>query len=231
MIKPLPTLLVLTVVSALSINFVVGQAQPSSGPVEADEQQKLSDIRLEPPVLDKGISVMQALKKRHSTKDLADAMLSTRHLSEVLWAADGVNRDSGERTAPSAMARYAVDVYAVLAEGIYRYEPDKHRLVPVAQGDHRKDTGSQGYVLVAPLNLVYVADFDRSAGADRSDEHKTKLAAIEAGCMAQNVYLYCASEGLGTTVRTSIDGNRFGSVAKLRPSQRVICAQAVGHPK
>lgn len=102
---------------------------------------------------------MQALKNRRSERKLLAEKLSLEHLSEILWAANGVNREDGKRTAPSALNRHLVDVYAVLADGTYLYEPSEHVLLPVAEGDFRKLAGKQDYVHTAPLNLVYVADF------------------------------------------------------------------------
>jgi nitroreductase len=216
---------------ALTALTSCGQTQPAAKPDEA----KLTTIKLEQPKLDKGIPVMQALSKRHSTRTITESKLSPQQLSEILWAADGVNRPDNHRTSPSAMARYPVDIYAVLPEGVYLYEPIKHDLVPVVAGDFRKQAGRQDFVYIAPLNLVYVADLDRfKLGAQPTnlpEDTMLQWAAIEAGCQAQNVYLYCASEGLGTVIRGTIDSAAFGKVINARPSQRVLCAQTVGHPK
>lgn len=175
---------------------------------------------------------MQALKNRHSDKEYADTKLTKQQLSEVLWAADGVNREDGHRTAPSAMGKYPIDIYVVLEEGIYLYNPAKHELTPVAQGDFRKQSASQDYAHTAPLNLVYVADFEKFAGVrDASPEKMTEWACMESGAQAQNVYLYCASEGLASVFRVSIDKDQFGKAINVRPSQSIIAAQTVGHAK
>ncbi|WP_428940015.1 SagB/ThcOx family dehydrogenase [Fontivita pretiosa] len=206
-------------------------APPATTP--ASEPAQLEIIQLAPPLLDKGAPLMQALKQRRSIRNLDDRPLSHQQLSEILWAANGINRDDGKRTVPSALARYPIDVYAVLERGVYLYEPAGHRLLPVAAGDFRQHTGSQAYVHTAPLNLVYVVDLERlnGPGADPMDQSRLRIAGIEVGCMAQNVYLYCASEGLGTTLRTSIQDERFGPVIRARPTQRIIAAQAIGHPR
>lgn len=225
---------ILAVMALASCAF--GQGEPTAK-LEAKPEQKLAPIKLDPPKLDKGIPVMQALSKRHSTRTITDAKLSRQQLSEILWAADGVNRPAdNHRTAPSAIAKYPVDIYAVMEEGVYLYEPGKHDLVPVAAGDFRKQTGRQDFVYIAPLNLVYVADLDKFKSATQTgpampDDVKLTWAAIEAGAQVENVYLYCASEGLGTVIRGSVDGAAFGKVINARPSQKVICAQTVGHPK
>lgn len=193
-------------------------------------------IKLDSPQLDKGIPVMQALSKRQTIRDISSKELTKQQLSEILWAADGVNRSKGERTAPSAMHKYPVDIYAVLSNGVYLYSPDKQELSIVASGDYRKKTGGQEFVYTAPLNLVFVADLEKiDKDAPKQivalpESEKLLWAAIEAGCQAENVYLYCASEGLGATIRGSIDKDAFGKLIHSRSSQHVICAQTVGVP-
>ena len=125
---------------------------------EADKVSLEADgvIKLNPPDLNGGISLMQALKKRKSTRDILDKKLTMQQLSDLLWAADGVNRPDGKRTSPAAMGIYCVDIYAVLPEGVYLYDSAKHELKPVAKGDFRKLAGMQDFVFIAPLNLVYV---------------------------------------------------------------------------
>jgi nitroreductase len=193
-------------------------------------------IKLNAPDLNKGISVMQALEQRKTVRELGDRKLSLQHLSEVLWAANGVNRESGKRTAPSAIAQYPVDIYAVLEEGAYLYDIAGHQLSPVAQGDFRKDAGTQDYVFSSPLNLIYAGDFGKlenlpAWATSTPVEKKQRWMALEAGHMVENVYLYCASEGLATVVRGLIDSDKFGKILKLSPKQTIICAQTVGHPK
>ncbi|MEM3731030.1 MAG: SagB/ThcOx family dehydrogenase [Candidatus Bathyarchaeia archaeon] len=176
---------------------------------------------------------MQALKSRRSERRLLNTKLSMQHLSEVLWAANGVNSEDGKRTAPSAMNRHAVDVYVVLEEGVYLYDPIEHHLHLIAKGDFRKLVGKQDFVYTAPVNLVYVADMSKFENLPRQApyEERLKWAHIEAGHKAQNVYLYCASEGLAAVVRTSIDGEAFSKAVGLGPKQIVIAAQTVGYPR
>ncbi len=200
------------------------------------QEQPLKTIKLEAPTLDQGMSVLQALKNRKSVRELSDQALSRRQLSELLWAADGVNREGGERTAPSALRKYPVDIYVVLPAGVYVYEPVSHQLTLVTPGDHRKQAGSQDWERNAPVNLVYVADTTRfddpnNGAGTIAREDRLKWSAIEAGCQAQNVYLYCASAGLGATVRVSATTEAFGKAVPLRPSQVVLCGQTVGVPR
>lgn len=175
--------------------------------------------------------VMQALKNRRSGRELSDKKLSLQHLSELLWAADGVNREDGRRTVPSAQNKHLVDIYVVLQEGVYLYEPVKHQLLPVAEGDFRKLAGRQDYACNAPTNLVYVADLGKLRGSPMRapSEEELKWAHIETGHQSENVYLYCASEGLEATTRTSIDKGEFSKLAGLRPEQVVVAAQTVGY--
>ena len=194
---------------------------------------KPDGIVLDPPQIEKGMPLMKALKNRKSSREFSAEKLSRTHLSELLWAADGVNRDDGKRTSPSAMNKHLVDVYVVLEDGIYIYNPGGHSIVPAATGDLRKLAGTQPFVHTAPLNLVYVADLDRLKGMPRQPAEGDMIAwaCLEAGHKAQNVYLYCASEGLAAVVRAFIDKDKFAEAVKLRPGQKVIYSQTVGHPK
>ena len=148
-------------------------------------------ILLPPPEMTGGLPLMDALKARHSTREFDTRPMPPQLLSNLLWAAGGINRaDSGKRTAPSARNWQEIDVYVVLANGAYRYDPSSHSLQPVAGKDLRKLTGVQDFVALAPVNLVYVANLDRMA--DAAPEQQTLYSAADTGFMAQNVYLYSA---------------------------------------
>jgi len=150
-------------------------------------------------------------------------------LSTLLWAAFGVNRPrSGGRTAPSAHGWQEIDVYAALAEGLYRYDASVHALDLAVGQDTRALTGSQDFVGAAPLNLVYVADFSRMV--DASEEDRIFFAAADAALIAQNVYLYCAAAGLATVVRGLVDRRKLAPAMRLRREQRIVLAQTVGFP-
>jgi hypothetical protein len=181
-------------------------------------------IKLSKPDLKKGVPTMEALSKRKSDRNLSDKKLTLQQLSEVLWAADGVNRPDGKRTAPAARAKYAVDIYAVLPEGVYLYDVAKHELTPVAKGDFRKQAGMQDFVYIAPVNLVYVLNLKN--WQNMSDQKRDRWISVELGCIAQNVHIYCASEGLGTVIRGMIDENKFSEVIKVKPEQ-ILMAQTV----
>lgn len=183
-----------------------------------------------PTPISPSMTLDQALKRRRSTREFLPDTFSLQALSALLWAAFGVNREQqGGRTAPSAHNWKEIDVYAVLAEGAYRYEPRTHRLFLVKKGDLRALTGVQDFVATALVNLVYVADFDCMAGVEESD--RPFLAGADAGGISQNVYLHCAAAGLVTVVRASIDRRALAQALGLRTSQRVTLAQTVGYPR
>jgi len=191
--------------------------------------QETAAIKLPPPETAGGMPLMQALKARHSTRAFGSKPLPPQVLSNLLWAANGVNRpDSGHRTAPSAHDWREIDVYVTTADGAYRYDPPTHTLKRVAAGDIRHVTGVQDYVATAPLNLVYVADLDRMS--DASAEDKAFYSATDAGFIAQNVYLYCASAGLAVVVRGLVDRDALGAALGLKKHQRIILSQSVGYP-
>ena len=186
-------------------------------------------IKLPPPEMAGGMPLMQALKARHSTREFASKALPPHILWNLLWAASGVNRpETGQRTAPSAHDWREIDVYVTTPDGSYRYDPPTHTLIKVVTGDIRHLTGVQDFVATAPLNLVYVADLNRMSGASVAD--KAFYSAADAGFIAQNVYLYCASSGLAVVVRGLIEREALGAALGLGSHQRIILAQSVGYP-
>jgi SagB-type dehydrogenase family enzyme len=186
-------------------------------------------VKLPPPQTTGGMPLMQALAARHSSREFAQRALEPQQLSNLLWAAFGVNRpDSEKRTAPSARNWREIDIYVALADGTYVYEPTSNTLRRVLTRDVRALTGVQDFVGGAPLDLVYVANRDRMEGASEAD--KDHYAAADTGFIAQNVYLYCASAGLNTVVRGSVDRKALAATLKLSPQQRIILAQTVGYP-
>jgi len=173
---------------------------------------------------------MQVLKDRSSSRSFRSEKLPLQVISNLLWAAFGINRpDTGKRTAPSAVNWQEIDIYIAMAEGLYLYDAKTHILKPVLSADIRAMTGRQEFVKDAPVNLIYVADFSRIGTATKED--KDLYSAADTGFIGQNVYLYCASEGLATVVRGSIDRQALAKAMKLRPEQKIILAQSVGYPK
>ncbi len=194
--------------------------------------QVLKPLQLEKNAWQNSKTLIESLQKRETSRDFSEKSLSLQQLSGLLWAANGVNRDDGRRTAPSALNKKSIDIYAVMTEGIYRFDADNNRLVPVVAGDFRKLAGVQDYVWNAPLNLIYVADLSKWDGSSNPpDDSVLSMVALEAGCQVQNVYLYCASEGLATVIRASVDKGELAKAIKLSPSQYIVAGQTVGFPE
>ena len=192
--------------------------------------QELKPLELPKPQTDGGKPLMQTLKARHTTREFKSDMLPAQVLANLLWTAFGVNRpDSGKRTAPSAMNWQEIDIYVATADGLYVYDAKANRLNPVLNEDVRAATGTQDFVKQAPVNLIYVADLAKTH--DAGLEEQILYTAVDAGVIVQNVYLFCASEGLATVVRGSVDRAALAKAMKLRPNQRIIVAQTVGYPK
>jgi nitroreductase len=196
---------------------------------ETELAQTIDTIMLPPPQMTGSKSLMQVLKARHSTRSFASRPLPLQVMSNLLWAADGVNRPySAGRTAPTAHDWREIDVVVAMEDGAFRYDPTTHTLGRVATGDLRDLTGEQDYVATAPIDLVYVANLDRMTDAGAED--KAFYSATDAGFIAQNVYLYCASAGLAVVVRGLIDRNALGAALELSSQQRIMLAQSVGYP-
>ncbi len=192
--------------------------------------QELAPIKLPAPQMDGGKPLMQVLKARQSAREFGDQKLSPQVLSNLLWAAWGVNRPDGHRTAPSASNRQEVEIYVTLPEGAYLYDAKAHVLNSVAPGDLRGATGTQPFPATAALNLVYVADMAK-AGRPATDPQQQLNVGADVGFIAENAYLYCASEGLATVVRASVPKAELAKQLKLRPEQQIVLAQSVGYPK
>ncbi len=198
-------------------------------PVSLVTAQENKPVALPAPQTTGGKPLMQALNERQSTREFSPQKLPPQVLSNLLWAAWGINRADGRRTAPSASNRQEMDVYVVTGDGAYVYDAKANALNPVVSGDIRKSAGTQEFVVQAPLNLVYVADLSKMGGNDENS--KIATANADTGFIAQNVYLFCASEGLGSVVRGSAPRAELARALKLRPDQRVTLAHTVGYLK
>ena len=192
--------------------------------------QELKAIQLLPPQTDGGRPLMQVLKDRASSRNFSPEKLSVQVLSNMLWAAFGVNRqESGGRTAPSASNSQDMDIYVAMPDGLYLYDAKANLLRPVLADDIRALTGRQAFVKEAPVDLIYVSDLWKMTRAAPGD--RDFYAAAHTGFISQNVYLFCASEGLATVVRASIDRPALAKAMGLRPDQKITLSQTVGHPK
>jgi nitroreductase len=191
--------------------------------------QELKPMQLPPPRTEGGMPLMSALKARRSTREYSDRPLPAQTLSDLLWAAFGINRSSGDRTAPYWRHIMVIDVYAVMADGVWLYEPKSHTLLPQMKADLRAQTGTQDFVRGVPLNLVYVAHGERMTGI--SAEDRRLYASVDAAFIGQNVYLFCASEGLGSVFRGALNPAALGKAMQLPDQQFVTFAQTVGYPR
>jgi SagB-type dehydrogenase family enzyme len=195
------------------------------------EGQTPEAIKLPAPSLERSAPLMKVLQERKSERAFADRQLSLQDLANVLWCANGINRpQNGNRTSPSARNAQDIGLYVVLKDGAYFYDPKQNQLVLVAAGDYRMNTGMQPYVATAPVNIIYVSDTDK-LGFVKEREEMVMTAGIDAGHCSQNVYLYSASAGLSTVVRTSVDRKKMTEILKLGPHHLVIMGQTVGYPK
>jgi len=191
--------------------------------------QELNPISLPAPQTDGGRPLMQVLRDRHSTREFSSQKLSPQVISNLLWAAFGINRPAeGKRTAPSAMNWQEIDIYVATAEGLYVYDAKENKLDPVLAQDVRGAAGVQPFVKDAPINLIYVADLARTGHA--SAEDRNFYTAADVGFIAENVYLFCSSEGLNVVVRGGVDRATLAKLMKLRPEQKILLAQTVGYP-
>ncbi len=180
-----------------------------------------------PPTRSGGMPLMAALTRRQSLREFAPEPLPERILSDLLWAAAGINRhDVDGRTAPSAMNAQEVLLYVAMPQGLFLYEPKTHALQMVVASDVRRVTGNQDFVDTAPLDLVYVADHTRMKLV--SVAQRAAFAHAAAGAMAQNVYLYCASEGLATVIRAWFDRDALARAMGLQADHQLLLSQTVG---
>lgn len=189
--------------------------------------QDFKPLALPAPQITGGKPLMQALKDRHTQRDFSSQKLPPQMLSNLLWAAFGINRPDGHRTAPSAMNWQEIDIYVALPEGLFLYNAKDNRLDPVLAKDVRAATGTQAFVATA-VNLIYVADASKTG---RAGNDADIYMAADAGFIAENVYLFCSSEGLATVVRGSVDRPALAKLMNLKPTQKIILAQSVGYPK
>jgi nitroreductase len=183
---------------------------------------------LPPPRTEGGKPLIQALRQRRSIREYSDRPLPAQVLSDLLWAAFGINRPSGDRTAPYWRHIMVIEVYAAMADGVWLYEPKRHVLLPHSRVDIRAQTGLQDFVANAPLNLVYVARGERMQ--DISANERRLYASVDTGFIGQNVYLFCASEGLATVFRGAVDYEKLNRTMQLETDQFVTFAQTVGYP-
>ena len=202
----------------------MGRLRPKPAPGDASPT-----LPLPPPDKRGGPPLMLALAGRHSSREFAATELPPALLASLLWAANGINRDDGGRTAPSAMNAQEIDIYIALPTGAYLYDAVTNVLRLVAGSDVRRVTGYQDFVDDAPLDLVYVADHSRMKLVPVN--MRTSYANVAAGAITQNVYLFAAANGLSTVIRAWIDREAIANALGLSHDQEVLLSQTVGFPK
>jgi nitroreductase len=185
-------------------------------------------------------SLLEALQLRQTNRNISSRELPLQVLSNLLWAAFGVNREKSSfnkpgRTAPSASNSQEIDLYVALEDGLYLYEAIPHQLTPIKAGDFRTLSG-RGSATIAPINIFYVADLSRyDLGPDQPDpcigepEVQKSYYYTDTGFIAQNVYLFAASQGLAAWLH-NCRREKIVSEFNLRPNQRILFAQTVGYP-
>jgi len=195
--------------------------------LESVPAQELEQIKLNAPDTERGLPVMKALAVRASVRVWSDQKLSLQDLSDLLWAANGVNRpDEGKRTASSAMNSQDIDIYVFMEEGVYLYDAFNQVLKPVCSGDHRALPGMTD----APVNLVLISDISRFRRGE--DSLKLTIAAMDAGIVSQNISVFCAGTELVTRPRASFPGlEKIKEILSLSDSQHVMLNHPVGYPK
>jgi nitroreductase len=207
---------------------IVAGAAMAAVPMVAMAQEAKS-VTLPTPRNDGGQPLLRALKFRRSTREYSNRKLPPQVLSDLLWAAFGINRPGGDRTAPYWRHVMVIDVYAAMEDGVWLYEPRAHALLPHLPDDIRTATGLQDFVGTAPLNLVYVAHGERMT--DVSPEERRLYASVDTGFIGQNVYLFCASEGLASVFRAAVDYPKLARLMRLPEQLFVTFAQTVGYPR
>jgi len=206
--------------------------------------QELKSIKLNAPNKKRGLPVMEALSVRASVREWSDKDLSLQDLSDLLWAANGINRpENGKRTASSAMNAQDVDIYVFMKDGVYLYDAGQHALNPVAAGDHRAEItarpgggpggppggGPGGPPSPAPIQLILVSDISRFSRGEQA--LKLEWANIDTGIVSQNISLFCAATGLATRPRAGMNKDLIRSLLKLKETQFPILNHPVGYPK
>jgi len=222
-----------TLGKALALIFAVGGAWfiASSGFVEDGPGSSKTEQTLSKPKKKSKVSLEEALNLRQSTKEgFSSQKLKEQEISQILWAARGVNRPSGKLTSPSATARYGVSVYIATAEGTFLYNPQSHSLLSVSEKDIRQGAGTQEYVKSAPVILIFVADFSKLSET-LSYERKLSFLSAEAGAIGENVYLECAALKLGTCFVASVDKDFIKTALNFGEGVEPLFIMPVGHFK
>ena len=180
------------------------------------------------PEVQKSKPIMQLLESRKSSREFLTKELEMQEISNILWAAFGISREDGRRTAPSTRNIQDIDLYVVIKTGVYLYKTETNELTEIVKGDFRKNTGFQDFVGIAPLEIAIVSDHSKM---EVDENIKNSYSCMNAGFVSENIYLYCASENLATVTRGSIERMGLSKILKLKPEQKIILVQSVGYAK
>ncbi len=204
--------------------------------------QDLQPIKLSPPDTTRGLPFMKALAVKASATAWSDKELSLQDLSDLLWAANGLNRPAENKTtASSAMNAHDVDIYVFMQAGVFVYDYRTHQLTPVASGDFRSailpqrpprpgaERPAAPSTPEAAIQIVLVSDAARFRAG--SDEQRYEWGALDAGIVSENVTLFCAATGLKTRPRAMMEKEKIKEVLKLRPTQRIFLNHPVGYAR
>lgn len=176
----------------------------------------LEPVKLPSPDMGRGTTLMKALSDRKSVREYSTKEITMKDLGDLLWAANGVNREDGRTTNPTAMNRQDIKVYVVLPAGTYLYNNKEHRLDPISEGDHRQKIRGN----MPALNLLVVAD-----------DGDARLSEVDSGYVSQNIYLFCAANGMGTVAAAGMDADAYKKACKLNEKQRIVIQHPVGYLK
>lgn len=189
------------------------------------------DILLPKPIKTGGKPLMESLNGRKSSREFNPLKeIDLQMLSNLLWAANGINRpDADKTTAPSTRNWQEIEIYVATKNGVFVYNAKENLLYFINEGDYRDKMGTQDYVKNAPLTLIYVADYNKMKNVDQN--RKEFYSAADAAFIGQNVYLFCSSENLATVIRASINHEEASKVLLLKENQKIVFAQSVGFPK
>ena len=198
----------------------------------------MKDILLPKPVTTGGMPLRDALMARRSIREFSDRRFDLHSagdlqlLSNLLWASFGFISPK-RRSAPSSHNRQETELYVLLPEGAFRYEPQPtttdapaDRLVPVTDADLRAASGAQPYVGTAAAEIAFVARTDKVTG--KSPRGLIETIYVDTGFISENLYLFCASEGLGTVVRAMVPKDTLAATLSLTPTQEITLVQTVG---
>lgn len=197
---------------------------------------KLQSIQLQAPDMSMSMTLMDALRQRRTNRDFASTPLSDEHLSGLFWAAYGANREDGRKTVPAAWGLYALRLFAITPQAAYAFDPQSNTLNPIKEGDFRAFSGMQDFVTHAPLDIAIFVDDDMLELSDKDmnkivKKNKDRVAALDAGAVTQNIYLYCAAAGLNAVERLMVGEDDLKKVLKLGRHQHYVVGMTIGYPQ